>query len=275
VVLVDNGSRDGSTDYVRAHYPWVELVPLPENLGFAAANNLGLEACRGTYILTLNNDTKLAPDFLSLLIAAAEGASAVGMFMPKMLNFFHSGKIDSVGISPKRSGLGVSLGYGVVDSGQYDEAREVFGPSAGAALYRRSMLDEIGFFDADFFAYYEDLDLAWRARLAGWKCVTVPAAVVFHVHSGTSGSDSAFKIFHLHRNKWWTLIKNWPARLLLWNLPYILIIDLAALLRAVWRGHGLAAIRARWAVLRSLPQAFGKRRKIQTRNPADLSTWLA
>ncbi len=134
----------------------------------------------------------------------------VGMVAAKMRNCYQPERIDAAGLKIGTNGLGYNIGVGETDAGQYDGAA-VFGPCGGAALYRREMLDEVGFFDPDFFAYYEDFDLAWRGRLAGWGCVAAPRAVVYHVHSATSGEWSPFKVYQTHRNKWYVIIKNWPA----------------------------------------------------------------
>lgn len=262
-ILVDNGSNDGTAEFVGEKYPWVKLVVLSENTGFAEGNNRGFVVTVGEFIVTLNNDTKLEPGFLAALMAAAEADPAIGMVAAKMLNFYEKGKIDSVGVRISPNGMGQNIGVGEQDCGQYDVASDVFGPCAGAALYRRAMLEEIGFFDPVFFAYYEDLDLAWRGRLAGWRAVTAPKAVVYHVHSATSGKMSPFTVYQVQRNKWYVLLKNWPAALLLKRSPLIVIFDLAALVLAVLRGRGRSAFKARLDVLKSLPHLFRARRKVQ------------
>lgn len=263
VILVDNGSIDGSAAYVREVYPWVRLVELSENVGFAGGNNRGLKMAEGEFIVTLNNDTKADPRFLEELIQPALQDPGVGMVAAKMLNYFEPGRIDSVGVKAADNGMGYNIGVGERDLGQYDAPAEVFGPCAGAALYRRAMVDQVGFFDQEFFAYYEDLDLAWRGRLAGWRCVAAPRAVVLHVHSATSGKMSPFTIYQVQRNKWFTIVKNWPLPLVLRRLPLILFFDLGALLLALLRGRGWAALRARGDVLRSMPGLLARRRVVQ------------
>ncbi len=258
-LVVDNGSKDGSAAYIHEYYPWVKLVALSENVGFAEGNNRGLAGCSGEYIVTLNNDTKVETEFLAELVKAAEADSSIGMAAAKMLNFYAPERIDSVGVKAAYNGMGYNIGVGERDEGQYDSPSPVFGPCAGAALYRRAMLDEIGFFDPDFFAYYEDLDLAWRGRLAGWRCVTAPSAVVYHIHSATSGKMSPFTVYQVQRNKWYVMIKNWPAALLMERLPRILLYDLGSIALAVIRGRGGAALRARFHVLRNLPALVRKR----------------
>lgn len=270
-VLVDNGSTDGSAGYIREHFPWVRLVELPENAGFAAGNNCGLTVCRGSYIVTLNNDTRVEAGFLAELVKAAAADPRIGLVAAKMLNFHEICRIDSIGIRATTSGLGMNRGVGETDMGQYDTPCEVFGACAGAALYRRAMLDEVGFFDPAFFAYYEDIDLAWRGRLAGWRCVTAPGAVAFHVHSATGGRMTPFTVYHVQRNKWYTIVKNWPWRLLLEHFPGIVCNDLGSLLLAALRGRLGAATRARLHLLRDLPLLLRKRRDTQALCKAGLS----
>ncbi|MEI6207756.1 MAG: glycosyltransferase family 2 protein [Desulfuromonadales bacterium] len=261
-ILLDNGSHDGTEAYVREAFPWVRSIRLPENSGFAAGNNMAFAECRSEFIVTLNNDTMVDSGFLAELLKSAEADLQVGMVAAKMLNFFEKDRIDSVGVSVAPNGMGHNIGVGEQNGGQYDQPSEVFGPCAGAALYRREMLDETGFFDPDFFAYYEDLDLAWRGRLAGWRCVTAPGAVVHHVHSASSGRMSEFTVFHTHRNKWFVIIKNWPASLIFRQLPLILAYDAAALLLSVLKGRIRPALSARFHVLMELPNLLRKRSQV-------------
>lgn len=263
VVLIDNGSVDGSAKYLREFFPWVQLLELPVNKGFAEGNNLGFEKCRGKYIVTLNNDTKLEPEFLAELVKKVESDLQIGMVAAKMLNFYITDRIDSIGIKATTAGFGANIGVGETDNGDYDLSVPVFGASAGAALYRRSMLEETGFFDVDFFAYYEDLDLAWRGQLAGWRSVTAPAAIAYHIHSATSGRMSHFTVYHLHRNKWYTIIKNWPAALLIKYIIPVIFYDLAALWLAVLKKRGGSALLARLHLLRDLPLFIKKRSAVK------------
>lgn len=262
VVLVDNGSADGSAQLVRERYPWVRLVELPENAGFAAGNNRGFEAASGAFIVALNNDTSVAADFLAQLVAVAQADPKAGMVAGKMLNFYDRRRIDAVALKIGVNGLGYNIGYGEQDAGQHDGATP-FGPCGGAALYRREMIEEVGFFDPDFFAYYEDFDLAWRGRLAGWGCLCAPKAVVYHVHSATSGEWSRFKVYQTHRNKWYVIAKNWPAGVILKRLPSLLLADAAALALACLRGRGGSGLRARFHFLLELPNLLRKRKEVQ------------
>ena len=261
-ILVDNGSSDGSAEYVRSAFPWVRLLELPENVGFAEGNNRGLALAQGAYIVTLNNDTKAAPEFLAELVRVAEGDASIGMVAAKMRNYYEPERIDAVGLMIGTNGLGYNIGIGETDSGQFDDA-VIFGPCGGAALYRLEMLDETGFFDTDYFAYYEDFDLAWRARLAGWKALVAPRALVYHVHSATGGEMSRFKTYYTHRNKWYVIIKNWPLGILLKRLPVLFFYDMAAVVLAWLKGVGGAAVRARLDVVKNMGRLLIQRCEVQ------------
>lgn len=273
-ILVDNGSCDGTADYIRNEFSWVRLLVLPENVGFAEGNNQGLAVAQGDYIVALNNDTKVAPDFLEELVTVANSDSRIGMVAAKMRNFYKPELIDAVGLKISVNGLGYNIGVGETDCGQYD-AIPVFGPCGGAALYRRSMVEEIGFFDAEFFAYYEDFDLAWRASLAGWQCELAPKSLVWHIQSATGGEGSAFKTYHTHRNKWFVIIKNWPLAVVVRFLPLLLLTDGAALLLAALRGKILPAVRARVDVFLTIRMLLRKRHTVMSRRAVSNSQILS
>ncbi len=213
VVFVDNGSIDGSVEFVRENFPTVKIIENGTNLGFAKGTNIGISMAQGDYIATLNNDTKVEPMWLNELVKVAETKEDIGACASKMLFFYEREIIDNTGILISFDGSGINRGFKEMDKGQYDKNSEVFGACAGAALYKKKMLDEIGLFDEDFFAYYEDLDLAWRAQLAGWRCVYVHSAMVYHIHSATGISYSLFKLFYLQRNRFFIIIKNLPIKM--------------------------------------------------------------
>ncbi len=231
VYFVDNGSLDESVSFVKKNFSRADIIQLKKNTGFSYANNVGIlkAFCDRDvrYVLTLNNDTKITPDCLSLLVTAIEQEEKRGSVSPKIKYFHDEQIIDSIGMLISRDGGGISRGYRERDHGQYDVPAEIFGASAGAALYRREALEDIRykkeFFDNSFFAYYEDLDLAWRLRLRGWTSWSVPDATVLHVHSGTSISYSPFKAYHVNRNRFFLIIKDFPIMYLLGALlttPY-------------------------------------------------------
>jgi GT2 family glycosyltransferase len=231
-IVVDNGSTDDSVTWLAHKYPDVRVLRNPRNVGFAAANNQAIRATDSPYVVALNNDTEPAKEWLAELVATVETDAVVGMVASQMLLAHAPDVIDSAGIEVDWSGTAWQRRRG--EPADKDGApEEVFGPCAGAALYRRTMLDEIGLFDEDFFTYYEDVDLAWRARNAGWRCLYAPRARVCHVHSATGRQDLSRKRYLIGRNKVWTLIKNypWPDVLLWW--PLILGFELAAVLYAL------------------------------------------
>jgi GT2 family glycosyltransferase len=247
---------------VARRFPQVRLIRHDENLGFAAGNNTAIRATRSPYVATLNNDAQAEPPWLAELVKAMESDGQVGMCASKMLYAHRPQVIDSAGLSPDVAGIAWNRRWGERDTDDDAGPREVFGACAGAALYRRAMLNQIGLFDEDFFAYLEDADLAWRARLAGWKCLYVPTAVAHHVHSATGGVGSPFKKTLLGRNKIWTIIKNYPNPQLFTYLPLIVACDLAAVMVGLVGGD-ISPLLGRLAALRGLPAVWRKRRAIQ------------
>lgn len=272
IVLVDNGSTDDSVPFVRERFPQVRLVLLERNTGFAAGHNRGIAASRGVYVATLNNDAIPEPGWLGALVAAAERDPQVGMVASKMLFYDRPTVVNSAGICVDRAGIAWDRHGGWPDDPN-EPSVEVFGPCAGAALYRRGLLDEVGLFDESFFCYLEDVDLAWRARLAGWRCWYAPDARVLHHHSGTAGDASAFKRYHLGRNKVWLIAKNYPMPELLTHLPLIVAYDLLAVVGMLLTGHRhgyapsarLASLTGRLVGLAGLPRALAARRRILAR----------
>lgn len=271
VILVDNGSTDGSVEYVKEHFPSVQVIENPENYGFAKGNNIGMEAAKGEYTLTLNNDTRADPPWIAELVKTAESDPSIGMCASKMLFMDRPDTINSAGINVSRSGACWDRGL-YEPASHYAEPDEVFGPCAGAALYRREMLDEVGLFDEDFFAFMEDVDLAFRGRMAGWKCMYVPTAKVYHVRGGTGGFKSDFSIYHGNRNIVWNAFKNFPLGLLLTSLPWIIGRNLAVIPYYVIRGHGKTIIISKVDALAGLPKMLKKRKKI--RRSSDIAEFV-
>ena len=269
VVVVDNGSSDGSAEMLRRDYPDVRLLRSEQNLGFAAGNNLAIRATDSPYVATLNNDAIPAPDWLEVLVATAEADASLGSVASKMVFQQDPSTINSCGIALDRAGIAWDL-LGGYPAALVARPREVFGPCAGAALYRRAMLDDVGLFDEDFFAYLEDVDLAWRARLRGWGSVLAPDALVRHAHSGTLGEGSPLKRYLLARNKIWTIAKCDDASPL--DLALTALYDLGAVSFAVARHRDGASLRGRLAGLAGLRGALRKRAAIQTARLVDHRT---
>jgi GT2 family glycosyltransferase len=222
VILVDNGSTDGSVAWLQENWLNISVIPLKINLGFAAANNIGIRRASGLYIVTLNNDTLVDADFLAHMVTAVS-APDIGMIAPQITIWNQPAKLDAAGIEVDWLGTAWNRGYEQPADMAY--SADVFGPTAAAALYRREMLAEIGLFDETFFAYYEDVDLAWRARRAGWRCVYAPKAQVRHWHSATGEKTPAYKAYLIGRNKVWCFLKNYPVPAIFFMLPLFLVYD--------------------------------------------------
>lgn len=262
VIVVDNASTDGSIEHIESNFSWVRLVINKENLGFAGGTNSGIRAAEGEFILTLNNDAR-ADSCLIEHLQKPMVDSKVGVCAAKML--LADGRINSTGICLSRSGAAWDRGMFELDTGQYEAQEEVFGACAGAALYRREMLDEIGLFDEDFFLYMEDVDLAFRARLAGWNCIYVPKAKVFHYHGGTAGAGSNLSVYYGNRNVVWYAVKDFPTRLLITSLPFILARNLAVIPYYALRGQGRVILKSKLDALKGATQMLRKRRDVVRR----------
>lgn len=268
LLFVDNGSSDGSVALVRARWPWAKIVESDCNLGFAAGNNLGIRHAQGEFIALLNNDTEVAPGWLRELVAVLARDGNLGSATSKILFLAKRGEINNVGLNLYRDGSGGDRGFHQPDDGRFDAEAEVFGGCGASVLLRRSMLDDVGLFDETFFMYYEDLDLAWRARLRGWDCRYAPKSVVYHVHCGSSGEWSPFFTFHVERNKIFANLKNngWLTVLLALAMMALRTADKARLL-ARRRPDAWAFLRAylkAWASLaRHAPAMLVKRLRIR------------
>lgn len=282
VILVDNGSIDGSIPFVRDCFPQTIIIDNSSNEGFAAANNQGIRAAKGKYIATLNNDTIVDKEWISNLVKVAElSENHVGMWAPKILSMKEPDKIDSIGgLLIYKDGIARGRGRGQEDKGQFDKVEEILFPSACSALYRKDMLDDVGLFDEDFFAYCEDTDLGLRARLAGWKALSVPDAVVYHHYSGSTGTYSEIKAFLVERNHIWVAIKNFPATMVV-LMPFYTLIRWIVQLLHIAKGTGAtssyvkevsiirilaALIKACVSALWGIPTMWKKRVAIQKRS---------
>jgi GT2 family glycosyltransferase len=262
ILVVDNGSTDGSVAYLRDRYPEVSRLPLPSNLGFCGGNNRGVEATGGEYVALLNNDTEVAPTWLQSLVDALDRFPEVGFCASRMVRLSDPLIIDTAGDLFYTHGVGAKRGTGE-PAERYAEPRKVFGACAGAAIYRRRMLERTGLLDEELFAMDEDLDLSFRAQLLGYQCLYVPDAVVYHHVGASFAKVSGMAVGLARRNMVEVLLKNMPASLLLRNFLPILGYYLAGDLRWVARGYAGEVLRARWENVRRLPRTLAKRRTIQ------------
>jgi GT2 family glycosyltransferase len=273
VIMVDNASDDGSVEYVHQNFPEVKIATQSTNRGFAGGTNAGILRAAGEFILTLNNDTIIASNFIDELAKTMQSDPSVGLCASKMI--FPDGKINSTAICISRSGAAWDRGMGEPDNGQYDMQEEVFGACAGAALYRFSMLEEIGLFDEDFFLYMEDVDLAFRARLSGWKCIYVPTARVIHVHGGTAKTGSDLSVYYGNRNLLWYVVKNFPRRTLLIFIPWIIGRNIAVIPYYFLKNKGRAIFKAKIDSLKGLPRIIKKRPSVkQTIPDRKIEKWI-
>lgn len=230
-ILIDNASIDGSVEFVRKNYPEVRIIENQRNLGYGGGNNIGIIASSGKYIALLNNDTKADANWLQRLVEAIKEDEKIGMCASKILNYYNPEIIDNTGLLLYKDGIARGRGRLEKDVGQYASSEEVFSPSGCAGLYKREMLDGIGLFDEDFFLYLDDVDIGMRGRLAGWKCIYVPDAVVYHKYSATTEPYSSLKAYLVERNRIWIVMKYFPLWMMIVSLFY-------TLLRYALQGYG-------------------------------------
>ncbi len=218
VIVIDNGSSDGTQAFLTNAYPWVRVFVSEEQLGFAKAANLGIGAARGRCVALLNNDTEVDPNWLTALKNRLDGDSSLGFCASKMLRYDQRHIIDGAGDVYSRGGNAFRLGWDSPDGASFQRSYRVFGACAAAVMYRKCMLDRIGLMDEDFMMYYEDTDLSFRAQLHGYRCEYVPEALVYHVGSASSGQKlTSQTLFLISRNSIYVIVKNYPFRLLVTN----------------------------------------------------------
>ena len=231
IIFVDNGSKDGSVEFVKDKFPKVEIISLNKNTGFAKGNNIGIhkafEDSEIEYVALLNNDAMTEKSWLSEMVKIIKQDEKIGSVAPKILKYFRRDEIDSIGIKIRFNGGGANIGANEKDKKQYNNIEEIFGSTGCSCLYKREMLEDTAikddFFDDDFFAYCEDVDLAWRAKLRGWKSFTAPKSVVYHKGSESFQVYSFIKAFYSHRNRLFVIFKNFPFRVLIKGTFYFFL----------------------------------------------------
>lgn len=265
IIMVDNGSVDTSVALVEQHYPEVEIIRHGHNKGYAGGVNPGFRRAidmDADYVAPFNNDAIADKRWLEALVSYLDQHPEVGVAAPKVTSSDGS-HLDSTGDYYTNWGLAYPRGRGETDNGQYDNQTTIFAASGAASLYRVSMLKEIGLLDEDFFAYYEDVDISFRAQLAGWKVAYVPTAVVFHELSVTGVRIKGFFTYQTIKNVPWLFWKNVPASLIWHILPRFALAQLLFFGRAVQRGHGWYALKGLAVSLGLLPKKLVERRRIQ------------
>jgi len=272
IIVVDNASSDSSVARLEDRFQDLKIVRLANNSGFAAANNLANRLAAGSeWVALLNPDAFPEPGWLDALMRAAKACPDYACFASRMMQAEQRTVLDGAGDAYHVSGRVWRRGYGARADGQYGNKEEVFSACAAAALYRRETIEAVGGFDEDFFCYLEDVDLGFRLRLAGYHCLYVPDAVVYHVGSATTGKNSDFAVYHGHRNLVWAYLKNMPGPLFWLYLPQHLLINLFALLGYALNGRWRVILKAKWDAIKGLAKMWKKRKEIQARRV--VSAW--
>ncbi|MHB8531693.1 MAG: glycosyltransferase family 2 protein [Solirubrobacteraceae bacterium] len=263
-LVIDNGSSDDSLQFMAEHHSGIAVLALERNIGVTAALNRGLERTATDYVALFNNDIELEPGCLAELLAALDAHPEAGSAAPKMLDFADRCVLDGAGDLISWRGGGQRRGHGQLDDGRYDTPEEVFGPCGGAAVLRRSAVERVGGFEEAYFAYYEDIDWAFRAQLAGFRSRYVPSAVVYHHGSATLGRGfNDFNGYHLWRNPVWLVCRCYPGATIARHAPDLILGQLGNLYRAARERRLRVWMRALRDAVRGLPAALRARRAIQ------------
>lgn len=278
-ILVDNGSADGSVELLKQNYQWVKLIELPENTGFATANNIGFSHSSGEYLVVINNDTEADPGWLAEMVRVADAHPRAGQVGCRICAMSDHDLIDSLGHGVCADGM--TRGRYRLESwsgvkGEFAPVQEMFFGTACVSLYRRGAIEQVGGFDDEFFAFAEDSDLGLRIRWGGWDALLATDAVVYHKYSGTGGVFSPFKLYLVERNHYWVAVKNFPLGMLL-MVPFHTLVRYLVQARVVLKGEGsggeFVSSDSRWPIIRALlkgtwdamvgmPAMLGKRRII-------------
>ncbi|MCZ2126219.1 MAG: glycosyltransferase family 2 protein [Anaerolineales bacterium] len=276
IILIDNGSTDDALKQAREKFAKMPMTikELESNVGFAVANNLGAQLAKGKWLALLNADAYPEAQWLEALLKAARDNPRYASFSSRQIQYDHPHLLDGAGDAYHVSGLAWRNGYNLSAEENGLEQREVFSPCAAAALYSREEFLQVGGFDEDYFSYFEDVDLGFRLRLNGGRCLYVPSAVVRHVGSASTGKVSDFVIYHGHRNLVWTYVKNMPALLFWLYLPLHLMMNVFFIFSFIFQGKGDAILRAKKDALRGLFAALKKRRLVQKMKKATLRDLL-
>lgn len=264
-ILVDNGSTDDSVSFVLTNFPAVKIVRLAHNFGFARAINEGVESSLAKYVVFLNNDTKVSKEWLKHLVETADQHQEVISVGSKILNFYNPKKIDGVGIVVNEVGQAQSLGWGEEDGGQHEREMYIFGATGGASLFRREDFIKVECFDENYFMYSEEVDFAFRSQFLGYKSIYQPKAIAYHKHKATAKKLPQHIEYWQFRNMTQTIIKDFPAPILLKNLRWIkiILVHLNTIFYQLKNGFFWPPFLADLWILVHLPALLSERRKIQ------------
>lgn len=267
-IIIDNASVDGSVDYIKSNYPWVNILALDKNCGFARANNIGATKGQGKYIVFLNNDTIVTPGWLNGLVDVLENDRDVGIAGGKLLFLEMPDKINSAGANITFYGGGYDIGFLDEDSEKYNVSSYRGYICAAAMMVRREEFLDFGGFDEDYFMYSEDTDLCWRYWLYGKKVAYIPNSIIYHKFSGTSEfyRHAPLKVFYGTRNSLFNIIKNYETHNLFLPLFFSFIFHILKTFYFVIRlkfSIALSMIRAYYSFLKYIPKMISKRREVQ------------
>lgn len=265
IIIVDNGSSDGSTEYIEKFFPKVHIIKLDKNYGFAKAVNIGIKKSKGEFLVLVNNDTEADKNYLENLVKTAKAHAEAGFVAPKMLSFYKRNIIDSAGDEVDVVGHSYNIGQGEKDGEKFNKGGRIFLATGGGSLFKREVFKKIGFFDEDYFAYMEDIDLCLRAQYVGFKGWYEPSAILFHIHKATSKRVLRLSEYLHFRNMTQNIIKDFPSRLFTkdLNLLKILLVNINTVRYMSKRGFGWQAICAEAYILFHLPKLLKKRFQIQ------------
>lgn len=265
VLVIDNGSDDSEKlEMIVSRFVDYELLQLDTNMGFAAANNVGVGLCdKIEFIALLNPDAFPESDWLETLVVAAHRYPEAAAFGSRLLDYMNQAKLDGAGDFMTLAGRPGRRGHGGLALNQFVYGEDVFSPCAAAALYRRDALISVGGFDESFFCYIEDIDLSFRLLLAGYRSRYVAESVVLHMGSAVTGRRSEFSIYYGHRNLFWAFVKNMPGILLIALMPLHIALNLFTIVYYICLGQGRVILRSKFDAIKGLPKILRKRQDIQ------------
>lgn len=266
IIIVDNASSDNSLNILKIFFPKVIVLKQKTNLGFAGGVNVGINYAinhNAEFVVLLNNDTVVAKNWGMNLLKSIRTEQKIGATASKIISFSPPHTIDSTGDFYSTWGLPFPRGRGNQNINKYDELDPlIFGSSGGASVYRVKMLKEIGLFDEDFFAYYEDVDLSFRARLAGWDITYEPKAVVYHKIGATSSKISGFTTYHTFKNLPWLIVKDLPSEKYIRVIPRFLLAYFILMTSAIIKGKGWYALKGFLVSMYYMSKKIGQRKEI-------------
>lgn len=264
-IVMDNGSTDGSADYIKKYFPKVRVIRLDKNYGFTRAVNVGIKESKSDYLILLNNDTQADKYYLEFLVKAATNHQEVSFVAAKMLNFYKRNIIDSSGDAVDVVGHSYNIGFGEKDSPKFNKAGYIFLATAGGSLFKKEIFLKVGYFDEDYHTYMEDVDLCLRAQLMGFKGWYEPKAILYHIRKATSSKILPMSEYWHFRNMTQNIIKDYPMSLLIKNFNWlkILLVNINTVRYMATKGFIWQAVKTEVYLLINFPKLLKKRALIQ------------